>query len=84
MGCRWKGWRRPGRGGGRISRTPSGTILNIVDRDYFETAGVSILSGRGFTDLDLANTTPTAIVNDKMAARSFLGRRARKRDPTAR
>ena len=49
------------------------TILNTVDRDYFETAGVSILSGRGFTDLDLANTTPAAIVNDKMAHDLFPG-----------
>jgi predicted permease len=49
------------------------TILNTVDRDYFETAGVTILSGRAFTDLDLANTTPAAIVNDKMAHDLFPG-----------
>jgi hypothetical protein len=40
--------------------------VNTVDRDYFNTAGVVILSGRAFTDLDRATTASVAIVNEKM------------------
>lgn len=43
------------------------TIVNTVDRDYFETAGVAIDSGREFTDIDQETSTPVAIVNEKMA-----------------
>ena len=43
------------------------TILNAVDRDYLETAGVLIDRGRPFTNLDQENSTPVAIVNEKIA-----------------
>jgi predicted permease len=43
------------------------TILTTVDRNYFETAGVAIASGREFTNLDQESSTPVAIVNEKMA-----------------
>ncbi len=43
------------------------TIVNTVDHNYFETDGVAILSGRAFTSLDRDNSTPVAIVNEKMA-----------------
>jgi predicted permease len=43
------------------------TIINTVDRNYFETAGVAIDSGRAFTNLDRATSIPVAIVNEKMA-----------------
>ncbi len=43
------------------------TILNTVDRDYFETAGVAIDRGRVFTNIDQENSAPVAIVNEKMA-----------------
>ncbi len=43
------------------------TIINTVDRNYFETAGVAIDSGREFTNLDQETSTPVAIVNEKMA-----------------
>jgi predicted permease len=43
------------------------TILNTVDRDYFETAGVTIDRGRVFTEVDQENSAPVAIVNEKMA-----------------
>jgi putative ABC transport system permease protein len=42
-------------------------VVNTVDLDYFETLGVVIESGRGFTDLDRESSTPVAIVNEKMA-----------------
>jgi predicted permease len=56
------------------------TVINTVDVKYFETAGIPITAGRAFTDVDLADSTPVAVVNDK-AARDFwpgqsaLGRR---------
>ena len=43
------------------------TIVNTVDRNYFETAGMAIESGRGFTDMDQETSTPAAIVNEKLA-----------------
>ena len=42
-------------------------IVNTVDTDYFETAGVPIESGREFTSLDQKTSTPVAIINEKMA-----------------
>jgi predicted permease len=43
------------------------TIVNTVDRNYFETAGVAIDTGREFSNLDQETSTPVAIVNEKMA-----------------
>ncbi len=43
------------------------TIVNTVDRDYFETAGVKIDRGRAFTNIDQQTSMPVAIVNEKMA-----------------
>jgi macrolide transport system ATP-binding/permease protein len=42
------------------------TILNTVDRRYFETAGVMVERGREFTDLDQPTSLPVAIVNQKL------------------
>lgn len=41
-------------------------IVDTVDVGYFETAGVAIRSGRGFTTQDLESSTPVAIINEKM------------------
>lgn len=49
------------------------TIVNTVDRNFFETAGVVIESGREFTDLDQETSTPVAIVNAKMARDNWPG-----------
>jgi predicted permease len=43
------------------------TIVNTVDRNYFETAGVVLVRGREFTDIDQETSTPVAIVNEKLA-----------------
>jgi predicted permease len=43
------------------------TVLNTVDLNYFETAGIPIDKGREFTRVDQENSTPVAIVNEKMA-----------------
>ena len=42
-------------------------IVNTVDFNYFVTAGVSLKSGREFTNLDQDLSAPVAIVNEKMA-----------------
>lgn len=42
-------------------------ILNIVDADYFETAGVSIDRGRALTGTDRESSAPVAVVNEKLA-----------------
>jgi predicted permease len=42
-------------------------IVNIVDLEYFKTAGVAIKSGREFTGLDRENSLPVTIVNEKLA-----------------
>jgi predicted permease len=56
-------------------------IVTTVDPSYFPTAGISIQSGRPFTDLDRDTTEPVAIVNEKMAHDHWpggaLGRRVR-------
>src|SRR6185437_2633460 len=43
------------------------SVVNTVDTNYFETAGVAIDSGREFTNLDQETSTPVAIVNEKVA-----------------
>ncbi len=56
------------------------TVVNTVDLNYFQTAGVTIDSGRAFTNLDQEKSAPVAIVNEKLAHDfwpdgSVLGRR---------
>lgn len=43
------------------------TVLNTVDLNYFETAGIPIDKGREFSRVDQETSTPVAIVNEKMA-----------------
>ncbi|HLK07022.1 MAG TPA: ABC transporter permease [Candidatus Angelobacter sp.] len=47
--------------------------FDVVDQDYFETIKVPIVSGRGFTADDKADSTPVAIVNQEFAARFWPG-----------
>jgi predicted permease len=47
------------------------TIVTTVDVGYFETAGIPIQSGREFKSADVEESTPVAIVNEKMA-RDYL------------
>jgi predicted permease len=55
---------------GRQARSQADTItsiVNTVDRNYFETAGVKIERGREFTNVDQESSAQVAIVNEKMA-----------------
>jgi predicted permease len=52
------------------------TILNTVETGYFETAGVTIDAGRAFASLDQENSTPVAIVNEKLAHEYWPGGQA--------
>jgi predicted permease len=66
-------WARPVSGlqvEGRQPRSQAdkiSTILNTVDTNYFETAGVTLDTGREFTNADRENSAPVAIINEKMA-----------------
>ena len=44
-----------------------------VSPGFFETFDVSIISGRGFTDEDMAGGLPVVIINESLAARHFGG-----------
>jgi putative ABC transport system permease protein len=46
----------------------------IVSPGYFDTLGIGLLSGRGFTDRDRAGSVEVAVVNKTMADRLFAGR----------
>ncbi len=52
------------------------TVLNTVGVNYFETAGVAMDSGREFTSIDQAASTPVAIVNEKLAHDYWPGGKA--------
>ena len=43
--------------------------LNVVTPDYFRTMGIAVVEGRVFSPLDLADTTPVAIINETTARR---------------
>jgi len=47
--------------------------FDVVDADYFGTMKIPIVSGRGFTVDDKADSTPVAIVNQEFAARFWPG-----------
>jgi putative ABC transport system permease protein len=54
----------------------------VVTPDYFKTLGIPIVRGRGFTDNDVASSTPVMIINETLARRMFpqgnaLGQRIR-------
>jgi predicted permease len=42
---------------------------NMLDPDFLDTMGISLVRGRGFTRLDQADTQPVALVNETMARR---------------
>ena len=47
------------------------SILNRVSGQYFETAGISIVAGRGITAADTANSLKVAVVSQTLARKYF-------------
>ena len=52
------------------------TLVNAVDVGYFETTGIGLLDGRGFTEADRAGSVPVAIINDTMARKYWPNQNA--------
>jgi putative ABC transport system permease protein len=50
-----------------------GSLFNAVTPDYFRAMGTPVLTGRGFTDADLAGRPQVMVVNEAFADRFFLG-----------
>lgn len=48
-------------------------LFNIVSPEYFETIGVSLVRGRGFTVADREGSVPVAIIDESMARRFWPG-----------
>ncbi len=74
-GFQLEGWQ------GRSRADQVRAVVNTVDRDYFETAGVPIKNGRPFVESDQESSQPVAIVSQAMARDYWqgnaLGRRIR-------
>jgi putative ABC transport system permease protein len=55
------------------------SLFNIADANYFQTAGMRLIAGRGITEQDRAGTPSVAVINETMArtwwkdTRSALG-----------
>lgn len=47
------------------------SILNRVSGQYFETAGISIVAGRGITPADTADSLKVAVVSQTLAKKYF-------------
>ena len=56
--------------------TDANARFNEVGPGYFETLGVPVLSGREFTEADIAGSLSVAVVNEAFAAKFGLGREA--------
>ena len=52
------------------------TVINTVDVKYFETTGIPMIAGRPFTEIDLPDSTPVAVVNERAARDFWPGQRA--------
>jgi predicted permease len=52
-------------------RESEGVWVNTVTDGYFETAGVPIIEGRGFTQADTADSPVVAVVNEQFARRYY-------------
>lgn len=48
--------------------------INPVSRDYFETVGIAIVQGRGFTEADRTDGPPVVVINQTFARRQFPDR----------
>jgi putative ABC transport system permease protein len=55
------------------SQDPKGAmaLVNRIDLDYFETLGIPVKAGRGFSHTDVEGSLPVAIVNEAFARRHW-------------
>jgi predicted permease len=58
-------------------------LMAFVSDGYFETLGISMVAGRGFTESDRADSPPVAVVNELFAHRYFGGNPIGKRIRTS-
>jgi predicted permease len=56
------------------SEGSAGVLFRSVDAEYFGTAGIPIIDGRGFDRGDIVGGSPSAIVNQTLARRYWPGR----------
>jgi putative ABC transport system permease protein len=62
---------------GRTYDTPESrpaTDVRVASTKYFDTLGIPMRRGRGFTDLDHENAARVVIINETLARREFEGR----------
>lgn len=59
--------------GGSSAEEAERTLSNDVGADYFDTIGLEIVAGRGFTEFDRDTTEPVAVVNRTLAERFWPG-----------
>jgi putative ABC transport system permease protein len=65
---------------GRPDLAESTTAFRLVSRDYFQTLGVKVIEGRGFTDADRPGGELVTVINEAVAKKYFpdvnpIGRR---------
>lgn len=65
---------------GRPDLAESTTAFRLVSRDYFQTLGVRVIEGRGFTDADRPGGELVTVINEAVAKKYFpdvnpIGRR---------
>ncbi|HTV56655.1 MAG TPA: ABC transporter permease [Terriglobia bacterium] len=52
---------------------PLGSSMEMVSPGYFETMGIPLVAGRTFTEQDMQNSQPVAIVNEAFAQQAWPG-----------
>jgi len=58
---------------GRPDLTESTTAFRLVSRDYFQTLGIALRQGRGFTDADRPGGELVTVINEALAKKYFPG-----------
>jgi len=58
---------------GRPDLPDSTTYFRLVSRDYFQTLGIAVRQGRGFTDADRPDGEHVIVINEALAKKYFPG-----------
>ncbi len=58
---------------GRPDLPDSTTAFRVVSRDYFQTLGIAVRQGRGFTDGDRPGSELVTVINEAVAKKYFPG-----------